>query len=130
MHSSPRCLRHMNNEMQDEEISRLSTEFRRSLSNNLALFGRHAFRKHGPGKNRRSVINASLWDVMATGLSRYDEYRIGACAESLRQAVLSLLADEDFNAAITYGSNDTRHVKTRFRMAHDMLSEVLGAHSN
>ena len=117
------CLCRMN-KMNDDEVSRLSTEFRRSLSNNLALFGRHAFRKHGPGKNRQSVINASLWDVMATGLSRYDEYRIGACAESLRQAVLSLLADEDFNAAITYGSNDTRHVKTRFRMAHDMLSEV------
>ena len=123
------CLRRMN-KMKDDEISRLSTEFRLSLANNFALFGRHAFRKHGLGKNRQSVINAALWDVMATGLSRYDGYRIGACAESLRQAVLSLLADENFNTAITHSSNDTRKVKARFRMIHDMLSEVLGAHSN
>ena len=125
-----KCLRRMNNEMKDDEISRLSTEFRRSLANNFALFGRHAFRKHGPGQDRQSVINAALWDVMATGLSRYDEYRIGACAESLRQAASSLLADESFNTAITHSSNDTRKVKARFRMVHDMLGEVLGAHSN
>ena len=59
------------NEMQSEELEKLSKQFRTGLANNFKVFGRHAFRKHLSKEDRRSVINASLWDVMSTGLSRY-----------------------------------------------------------
>ena len=50
-----------------------------------------------------NVKNASFWDVMSTGLSRYAPDRVAARAEPLRTAVHRLLQDEAFNTAITYG---------------------------
>ena len=123
------CLTKMN---QSEELvlSRLSDEFQRGLANNLALFGRHAFRKHEPEQERRSVLNASLWDVMCTGLSCYAEDHIEACAGPLHQAVYGLLEDEEFNTAITYGTNGARKVGLRFEMSRQTFREILGAHTD
>lgn len=119
------CLRHMN-ALESAELEALSAEFRRGLANNLLLFKRHAFRKHLPDQTSRSVLNASLWDVMSTGLSRYEERRVSACAETVRKAVYDLLADEDFNASITYGTGDAKRVRTRFEMSRHCLREALG----
>ena len=67
-----RALKHMNN-CSDNALAHLSAEFRTSLANNFNLFDKHAFRKHTAGQANRGVINASLWDVMSTGLSRYPD---------------------------------------------------------
>ena len=123
------CLRQMN-EMEQNELSHLAKEFRRGLQNNFNLFQEHAFRKHAPEQEKRSVLNASLWDVMSTGLSRYGVGQIRARGKSLRQAVYGLLADEEFNTAITYGPNDTRKVRRRFEMTQEKFEEVLGAYKD
>ena len=118
-------LRNMNRQS-DEYLSRLGTAFRRGLENNFSLFGRHAFRKHTRGQERRGVLNASLWDVMSTGLSRYSREQVDASADALREAFHDLLEDEEFNIAITYGPNDPRKVRHRFEAAYGMIEEVLG----
>ena len=108
-------------------LEQLSADFRSSLKNNLHLFGKHAFRKHLPGQDNRSVLNASLWDVMSTGLARYSESRIRDRADSLREAFFSLMEDEEFVVAITYGPNDPKRVAYRFSAAGTTFSEVIGA---
>ena len=123
------CLRKMN-EMEDSDLTWLSDELQRGLANNLVLFDRHAFRKHTPEQERRSVLNASLWDVMSTGLSHYAEDRVETCAEPLRQAIYGLLEDEEFHNSITYGTNDTKRVGCRFRMTRRKFKEILGAHAD
>ncbi len=123
------CLRRMNR-MDEPELSRLSAEFRRGLANNFTLFDRHAFRKHEPGQERRGIINASFWDVMSTGLSRHAEDTVEERSELLRDNIFRLLADEEFNIAITYGPNDARKVRTRFRLTQEVFEEVLGAHAH
>ncbi len=120
------CLRHMNDKMSETEMNNISAEFRRGLANNLLLFGLFAFRKHTPGQTRRSVLNASFWDVMSTGLSRYNEHCVSSSADLVRRGVYRLLEDEEFNTAITYGPNDPRKVKTRFALAQEALRETLG----
>lgn len=124
-----RCLRTMN-KMEDSELSRLSDEFRRGLANNYMLFEKHAFRKKKPANERRSVLNASLWDVMSTGLSRYTKDQLDKCADSIHKAVHDLFDDEDFNTAITYGPNDLRRVKTRFQMTRKIFKEIIDADTN
>ena len=119
-----RCLRHMN-ALGPGELYALSADFRRGLGNNLFLFKRHAFRKHQPDQTWRSVLNASLWDVMSTGLSRYEERHVSACAENVRNAVYGLLADEEFNTSITHGTSDAKMVRTRFDMSRHSLREAL-----
>ena len=121
------CLRKMN-EMEEADLSRLSTAFRRSLANNYMLFGEHAFRKHARGQTRRGVINASLWDVMSTGLSLYDEKQVEGCADLIRDALYELLDDDDFKEAITFATGDTRRVKCRFQRTSEMFERILGAH--
>ncbi|MCY3879592.1 MAG: DUF262 domain-containing protein [Rhodobacteraceae bacterium] len=122
-------LRHMNT-MQPDALSDLSADFRRGLDNNFMLFGRHSFRKHQPDQNWRSVLNASFWDVMITGLSLYEKKRVSECAESVRRSVYSLLADDEFSTAITYGPNDAKKVKCRFSMARQALQGALGDITN
>ena len=122
------CLRKMNS-MEEAEISGLSAQLRRSLENNSMLFGKHAFRKHKPDQDRRSSINASLWDVMSTGLSRYATDHVRDHAHLFRQALYKLLADQDFDEAITRSTSSARSVMLRFNKAQHMIEEVLGAYT-
>ena len=118
-------LRQMNN-MEPSELARLSEEFRRSLSNNFLVFDRHAFRKHKKGQIDRSVLNASFWDVMTTGLSKYSEQHVRERASNVQQYILELLGNQEFDTAITYGPNGMKRVKCRFEMARFALREALG----
>lgn len=102
----------------------LSRKFRLSLENNYHLFGRHAFRKHEPNQTERNIINASLWDVMSTGLLRYPRDLVKEREDQFRTAFYALLKDEAFNDAITYSPNSTNKVKRRFEMAEKMFREV------
>lgn len=112
------------NTMPAGELQALSGKFRTSLRNNHKVFGAHAFRKHTDGQGGRSVINASLWDVMSTGLARYPEHVVEARSDDLRRAFFSLMENTEFIRAITYGVNDVNRVRERFEKAHATLKEV------
>lgn len=118
------ALRRMN-AMEDHQRMGLSRALRRSLHNNLAVFGRHAFRRHAPDQQQRSILNAALWDVLSTGLSAYSENRVAKGKQRLRAAFYALLADEDFEASITHGTNDRKRVRHRFAATRKMLKETL-----
>lgn len=77
-------LQRMNGASQDD-LDLLKQLFRRGIKNNMTVFGRQAFRKHSAQNQRRSILNASLFDVMSTGLSRYKESRVVEKADLLRQ---------------------------------------------
>jgi hypothetical protein len=123
-----RTLKNMN-KMKPEEISELSQAFRRSLSNNYCVFGKHAFRKHTRNQKDRGILNASLWDVMTTGLAAYGPDIVDSKAEQLRQAFYKLLADTNFVASVTYSPNSTKNVRHRFEASRAMLKEVFDADS-
>ena len=116
-------LKHMN-KMDNYELDVLSKDFRNGLRNNFAVFNEHAFRKYRECQTRRSVINASLWDVMATGLSRLSTQTVEAQASCLCSAFHRLMDNKDFVMAITFGTNDTRRVVARFEAAREMFREV------
>ncbi len=117
------------NELSQEDLSRLSKEFRRSMANNYKVFERHAFRKHSMDQEKRGVLNASLWDVMSTGLSRYSEEVVESRIEALKHEFYLLMNNKEFLESITYGPNDVRKVKYRFDKADSVFKEVLGAHT-
>ena len=115
------------NELDVPDLEALSRQLRTGLENNRHVFGRHAFRKHTEDQDYRNIINASLWDVMVTGLSRYEQSTVTGRAEKLRKAFYELLDDEDFNDAITFGTNQVNKVNRRFELAWQMFGEVLNA---
>ena len=121
------CLTEMNKH--PDALPALSAQFETTLGNNLHIFGKHAFRKHLPGQEHRSVINASLWDVMSTGLSRYPRQVVEERSAEVRAGFYRLMQDEDFINSITYGTSDASRVHRRFEMTKAMLEDVLGAYS-
>ena len=114
------------NDMSDAAFSELSIQLRTGLTNNYSVFGRQAFRKHFPNQEKRNVINASIWDVMSTGLARYDENTIKDRAHALQEAFFELLQNPTFDDAITYGTNQWRKVRRRFTESEKMFREVFG----
>ena len=102
-------------------LTALGKALDRALRNNRSLFGRNAFRKHVPGQEMRGIINASLWDVMTTGMSDYSETEVRARAEPLRDSFFSLLQDNDFAHSITYSTNSRKQVLHRFTTAHGAI---------
>jgi hypothetical protein len=110
-----------------EDLEKLRSRFQRAMKNNLAVFGRQAFRKHTSQEQKRSILNASLFDVMSTGLARYSEPRVQENAELLRQKFWAIMDNEEFRRAITYSTNTPREVRTRFRVAKDLFGEIFRA---
>lgn len=123
------CLREMNAQ-EEAELQKLSKQFRNSLSNNYLIFRDDAFRKPRLPQERRKRLNASLWDVMSTGLSSYPRGHVESKATDLNLALERLIQNEEFNVAVTYGPNDARKVRLRFEMAHTMIEEILGAYAD
>ncbi len=122
------CLNKMNN-MDESCLQQLSDQLHNTLANNLLLFGKHAFRKYASlDQEYRSVLNASLWDVMSTGLARFSTEHIQENSEKIRTAIGNLLEDEFFLAAITYSTNQTKCVKLRFELSQKAFMESLGDH--
>jgi hypothetical protein len=115
------------NKLSENDLEKLKSEFRTGLANNYKVFGQHAFRKHSMNQSTRSVLNASLWDVMSTVLSRESETVVEARAKLLRGAFLSLMQDQKFITSITYGTNHIKNVQYRFARAMDLFSEALNA---
>jgi hypothetical protein len=111
-----------------DEVANLRAKFQRALQNNLAAFGKHAFRKHRSPDQTRSVVNTSLFDVMMGTLAGVDGEAVIAHAEDLRQAFYRLMADEQFTSAITFGTNQTDKVKGRFEIAKKAIEEVFSVH--
>ena len=105
----------------------LSSQFRVTLENNLFLFGRHAFRKHELGQDRRGVLNASLWDVMSTSLSLYSPEFVRERADEARKAFYELMENRAFLDSITRGPNSVSQVRRRFEIASELFRRVFSA---
>lgn len=115
------------NKLSENELETLKSEFRNGLNNNFSVFDKNAFRKHTEIQGRRSsVINASLWDVMITGLSRQPLHIVEARKNDLRMAFYRLMNDEYFIRAITYSTNDIPRVRDRFELTRRIFQEVFG----
>ena len=120
------CLKKMNAET--ESLPDLSEKFKTTLGNNLLLFGKHAFRKHNRWRINRNVLNASLWDVMSTGLSRYPRHIVEEHSNAVIEGFYRLIDDGDFNHTITYSTNSVKQVRSRFAKAKAMFEDVFGAY--
>jgi hypothetical protein len=124
-----KALEHMN-EAGEEALQKLSRRFRTALENNKNVFGIHAFRKHSPGKTNRNVINASLWDVMTTGLSRYAQEDVARKKEALKSGLYNLFEDDEFFESITMGTSQVNRVRMRFEKSRQMFREVFDDHQD
>ena len=120
-------LRRMNG-MGSSELESMRAQFRRAIRNNVALFGKHAFRKHWEYDVKqtmgRNPMNASLFDVMSTHLACCSEAQIKQCAPTLRERFYALMQDESFGRSITFSTSSTQQVKMRFERIRSFTAGV------
>ncbi len=97
---------------------------------NRDIFGDHAFRKSlatADVSPRRQVLNIALFDVCSVNFAKLNQ-NIGANPAALtkvRRAFATLLSDKRFVTAITYSTNSTQAVATRFEMSESVLQNSL-----
>ena len=116
------------NARSETELQDIERAFLDSMRRNHLLFDRHAFRKSLRQEDTGAsltVINISLFDVLSCALARIRDESIFAHVETLRNRIVKLLTDEDFIGAITYSTNSTQQVRTRFEMIDDACSDLL-----
>ncbi|SHH07068.1 DUF262 domain-containing protein [Bradyrhizobium erythrophlei] len=114
------------NVLPQSELLGLRNKFSESMRMNRYLFGDHAFRKSlGNPDGRRNVLNIALFDVCSVLIARYsDELATKSkSGDRVRLAFKYLLSDDRFLKAITYGTNSTQAVTTRFELAEAVLNE-------
>jgi len=119
-------------EMQKEstDLTLLQERFANAMQVNIDLFDGHAFRKslvaHLEGKTpSRSVLNIALFDVCSVLFADISAEVVRAKGVEMRELVVRLLNNTDFIHAITYSTNSTRQVLTRFHMARQALSRII-----
>ena len=107
------------NSFSKSEFDILSQEFERSMKINYMLFQKHAFRKSLADRSRnagRTVINIALFDVCSVLFATIEDDIAKNYADQLRNSIRTLIEDETFSQAITYGTNGIKQVRTRFQM--------------
>ncbi len=124
------ALRKMNESDSEDRLNKLGSDLRLSLKNNLTVFNQHAFRKMPPDQGRRSVFNASIWDVMSFHLADVGEVAVGENKERIRSGFLQLLGDDRFVASVTLGTNQVDRVAARFKFVREMFEGLFGPHPN
>lgn len=114
------------NDMAEEGLNELRERFNRSMALNYSLFGDHAFRKSlsaGDKYAKRNVLNIALWDVCSVLFAKraYEISDSQRTLDDVRDAVRHLVKGEQFQKSITYSTNSTQAVSTRFLMAEEAI---------
>ena len=116
-------LRHMN-KMDNIALDDLGSLFQRSMKNNHTVFKEYAFRKHTNQQQRRSVINAALFDVLSVQMTKYDNGFIQRKTKAIQKIFYGLMNDEEFLKVITLSTNSLRNVRYRFETVEKVFQKV------
>jgi hypothetical protein len=115
-----------------KEREDLLESFTESMRLNYELFRFHAFRKslgYVSLGAARSVINISLFEVCSVHLSSDTLPRSESVYPALKKAIVGALQNEDFVRAVTYSTNSTLAVRTRFELLGYALDSAIAEHS-
>lgn len=113
------------NKFDEAEFEQLTDLFLRSMSLNYHLFGRHSFRKSlvdDDDEAYRSVINIALFDVMSVSMSDALIFESEQMRRRIRPAVVELLTNEALIHSISYSTNSTSQVRSRFSHIEKVIS--------
>ena len=119
-----RTIEKLNRTSKDDLIA-FGRQFTESMDRGFAFFGQHTFRKslREADKNaRRSVINIALFDVLSWTFARLSSTAMKEDSDDVAARIKALLQDPKFENAITYSTNSTIQVHTRFHMVAEALS--------
>ncbi|WP_007023667.1 DUF262 domain-containing protein [Saccharomonospora iraqiensis] len=123
------AMKNLNN-LDDSQLRALEQDFTKSMEASYAIFGEHAFRKRARGQQQRNPINKALFEAVSVNVAARTPEQISRLIEQ-RDTVLDklsdLLADKQFNDAISVATGDRNRVKVRFNEIDQLFKAVAGA---
>ncbi len=115
-------------ELSEPRVKRLREDFRRSMRAAEQIFGKYAFRKLYRPNEGRYPVNKALFEAEAVNLAKLSQDHL----ETLRskrgvvvKALMKLMADVDFERAISQGTGDVSKVQLRFGRIQELFSGEL-----
>jgi hypothetical protein len=118
------------NEFSDGRTTALAVDFHRAMAAARAIFGDRAFRKKYTfsDSERYHPINKSLFEAVSVSLADFSESDVAQltrCSEDVQRGFVLLMADPEFDRAVSVGTGDIRKVRVRFQRVRAMFEEVL-----
>ncbi|EIZ85453.1 hypothetical protein WYO_1819 [Methylobacterium sp. GXF4] len=116
------------NTMSSRSLNELAKSLENSMRHNIDLFGSHCFRKslrEDAPNAKRTILNIALFDVMSVYFSDIEGSFGRRQANKVKKLVIDLLNDDDFNLAITYSTNSTNAITTRFQMFSETIDGAM-----
>lgn len=115
------------NRLPNWRISAIALDFQNAMTVAEAVFGNDAFRKRYRSGAARAPINKALFETFSVALSQLnpeERSRVTANAQSLREGLIALCNDRDFDRSISQGTGDIGKVRLRFHMVDELVREV------
>jgi len=116
-------------EFENNEYAVMKTSLLKTLSNLIEIFEKkYLFNKKLIDNSKIKVLNKSLfeiWTVLVSGLDNKEILRLKNKKEILKKKYIELLKDQDFNDAVTRGTNDRKSVVKRFSLLEKLIRSVI-----
>jgi nucleoside phosphorylase len=116
------------NQMSDEKIARLASQFDCAVQYASKLFGGDAFRKPNPRNKLRNPVNKSLFESWCVNLAKVDDDKFTILEKRkqiMRDGFELLMENQDFSEAISQGTGSTKKVRQRFAGVKTLIDHCL-----
>lgn len=116
-------------EFENNEYAVMKTSLLKTLSNLIEIFEKkYLFNKKLIDNSKIKVLNKSLfeiWTVLVSDLDNKEILRLKNKKEILKEKYIELLKDQDFNDAVTRGTNDRKSVVKRFFLLEKLIRSII-----
>jgi hypothetical protein len=113
------------NAMKVDQVREMRAEFVASLDVAFQIFGRHCFRKIYKPDAPRYPINKALFDSISVNLALLGDSRrkkLATRGKSVLRDYITLMADPNFDSAISQGTGNPNKVKFRFNAVANIFA--------
>ena len=116
-------------EFENNEYAVMKTSLLKTLSDLIGIFEKkYLFNKKLIDNSKIKVLNKSLfeiWTVLVSDLDNKEILRLKNKKEILKKKYIELLKDQDFNDAVTRGTNDRKSVVKRFSLLEKLIRSII-----
>ena len=116
-------------EFENNEYAVMNTSIIKTLSDLIEIYEKkYLFNKKLIDNSKIKVLNKSLfeiWTVLVSDLDNKEILRLKNKKEILKEKYIELLKDQDFNDAVTRGTNDRKSVVKRFSLLEKLIRSII-----
>lgn len=116
------------NELSEKKLSELKDAFLAAMKSANAIFGNDAFRKRYNPQAGRLPINKALFEAVSVNLAKLSSNERAVLLNNksaIKNGIIELCNDRNFETSISQGTGDVTKVKYRFRQIETMFKRIL-----